>query len=148
MANFVYNVGKTGIFNGTIDMVNDTINVLLVNSSYVANKDHDFVNDVTGGEITATNYVRKTLTGGAITIDNANDRSDLDYADVSWTALGGAANDTIDALVVFKQVTNDADSIPIIYIDTSTGSPSLPYTTNGGDLTININDILRLVDPA
>jgi hypothetical protein len=146
MANFIYNKAAGQILDGTLDVLTDTLKFMLVNSGYTADRDHDFVDDASGDEITATNYTagfggagRKTLAGKAVSVDNANDRVEFDCNDPQWTALGGATNDTVQAIIVIKEVTTDADSILIAHIDTSTGTPSLPFTTNGGDLTLNIN---------
>ncbi len=91
------------------------------------------------GELVATNYVRKALANQVVTEDNINNRSEFNADPVIWSALGGAVNDTIGAMLIYKHVTNDADSIPIAYIDSATGSPGLPLTTNGGDVTMTPN---------
>ena len=45
MASFMYNRAKKELLDGTVDLVADTIKVMLVTSSYVADKDHDFVDE-------------------------------------------------------------------------------------------------------
>lgn len=149
MANFVYNTAAKRMWDravGTIDLLADTIKVMLVTSAYVANRDHEFVSSASGSEISATNYTggfagagRKILGTKVLTTDLTNDRVEFDVADVPWAAIGGALNATINAAIVIKEVTNDAASLLIAYIDTVTGTPSLPFTTNGGDLTLQIN---------
>jgi len=149
MANFIYNTGAARMWSassGAVDLLADTIKVMLVTSAYAVDRDHEFVSSAAAAEIVATNYTggfagagRKTLASKTVVADLANDRAEFDAADVLWSAIGGATNATIAALVVIKEVTNDAASILLAYIDTTTGSPGLPFTTNGGDLTININ---------
>lgn len=146
MANFVYNAAATRVLNGALNLSTATLKMMLVTSSYTANRDDEFVSAASAAEISATNYTggfggagRKTLTGQTVTKDNTNDRAELDVNDVTWTALGGASNATIAAILVIKENTNDADSWLVAYYDTVTGTPSLPFTTNGGDLTLNIN---------
>lgn len=146
MANFLYNHAAFRIMNGSLDLLTDTLKFMLVNNTYVANRDHDNVSAASSAEITATNYTggfggagRKILAGKVVTEDDTNDRAELDCNDPVWTALGGALNATIQAILVIKENTNDADSWLIGHIDTSTGTPSLPFTTNGGDFTVNVN---------
>jgi len=146
MANIFYNTGKQEIINRTIDLINDTLKVMLVNASYVANADDDVVdaggaNDPVDHEITATNYARgwgasgrKSLSSKAINQDDTNDRSEFDAADLTWTALGGAANDTVAAAILIKEGgANDTTSRLIAYFDI----PNTP--TNGGDFTLQWN---------
>ena len=45
MADLIYNRAKKEILDGTIDLVSDTIKVMLVTSSYVANVDNDLVDE-------------------------------------------------------------------------------------------------------
>lgn len=145
MASFVYNLAAKQIADGTIDLDNDTLKVMLVTSSYVADRDDDYVeegaNDANEHEIDGTNYTkgygsasRKTLANPAITEDDANDRAKFDADNLvaggtGWTALGADCG-TIAAAIVIKEVTNDAASILVIYH----GLTSTPC--NGGDIGI------------
>ena len=132
----IYNNFKELLFNGGIDLDTDTIEVALVSDSPAYTPDIDgeaFVDDVLDGGVTAselsgTGYSRKTVT---ITVaqDNTNDRATADTTDLTYTGLDAG---TIDAILVFKTVTNDSDS-PLIAHLTST---DFPLTTNGGDVTI------------
>jgi hypothetical protein len=143
MANFVYNKAKRKLLTADIDLNADDIRILAVkaagSTTTDTEDDAEFIGSFTTlGEIVATNYVRKAVTGEAVADDAANNRAEFTFSAVTWTALGGAVNDTIGAFIVYKHVTNDADSIPILYIDTATGV-GLPYTTNGADLTFTPN---------
>lgn len=145
MASLTYNLGRTGILEGSIDLDADVIKAMLVTSSYVANKDDDFVDD--GGaddaidhELTGTGYAagfggsgRKTLGTIAITEDDANDRAEFDAANLTWTGIDAG---TAAAVVIYKHLTSDLLSTLIAYIDTG----GFPVVTNGGDLTITWND--------
>ena len=138
MASLVYTRAKKNIADGTIDLDTHDIRVALLkvaaSTSCDTEADAATISAFTTlGELVATNYVRKALADEAVNEDTANDRAEFDATDVTWTALGGAANDTIGAALIFKFVTNDADSIPIAYIDL-TDTP-----TNGGDVTIQWN---------
>lgn len=135
MASGVYNNGKANIANGTIDLIADTIKVMLVSSAYTFDPDHDFVSSINANEVSVTGYVggfggagRKTLAGKTVTKDNVNDRAVFDANDVSWTGLGAGA--TLGGAVVLKEITNDGASIPICFMDPA----DLP--TNGSDINL------------
>ncbi len=155
MANFVYNTAALELLDGTIDLTSDTVEWMLVTSSYVADRDDDLVdaggaNDPADHEIVATNYTgghagagRKTANGGspAWTVDKTNDRAEFDATDPStWTALGNGTNATIAAAILIKRGASDDTTARLIaYVDTTTGTPSLPFLTNGSDFTLNYN---------
>lgn len=130
MANFVYNAAKKIDRNFTTA----TVKALLLKATSTADKDHDFVSNVLSGnnEANATNYARKTLAGKSIVVDDVNDRADLKASDILWAILGGAINNTLDRLIVYWEVTNDADSIPIAAYD-------LSHITSGADFTWAFN---------
>ena len=122
MASFFYNKALVDILTGVIDLDTDVLKMMLVNSTYTANRDDDVVDAGTGtdaesGEIVATNYTRgwggagrKTVTI-TVTEQDANDRAVVILADITWTALGGATNDTAVAAVLIKEgVANDTTS--------------------------------------
>lgn len=129
----------------SIDLDGDaTIKIMLLDTGYTPVKTHDFVSDTTPGtnEIVATNYTtgyggagRRALASKAVADDNTNMRSVFDAADVTWTSLGGASNDTVATAVVFKEITSDAASPMVLQLDIS---PDV--TTNGGDFTIQFAD--------
>lgn len=139
MSSFIYDYAKKGILDGSIDLLGDTLKVMLVKASYTPNQADQFLdvagtNDLSDDEIVATDYAgtfggagRKTLASKAVNVDTTNHRATFDAADLLWAGLGGATNDTPVAAVIIKEVTTDADSIPIAYIDTA-------------DLTTNDND--------
>ena len=136
MATFVYNAAARDIVDGTIDLVADTaIKVMLVTSAYAANRDDTAVTAAAAAEIAVGGYTggfagagRKTLSGKAFSTDTINDRVEWDAANETWTALATGA--TIAAAVVIKEITNDAGSRPIAYLDVT----DLP--TNGSDVTL------------
>lgn len=138
MASFVYNTAKRKLLDGTLDLTNDVIRAMLVTSGYTANADHDFVSDLTPGsnELSGTGYARITLSSKAFSTDDANDRGEFDAADLTWNAINAG---TAAALIIYKQ-TGGSDATPadddlIAHIDTG----GFPITTNGGDLTIQVN---------
>lgn len=85
MASLVYTSFFEDQAKGNIDVDVDTFRMMLVTSSYVANKDHNRRDDITnevaaGGGYTAGGSV-VTLTGS---LDTANDRYDLTIGSVNW----------------------------------------------------------------
>ncbi len=145
MANLIYNTAKVEMWDGTVDLLVNTIKILLVSNAvaYSPDIDDDVVdaggaNDVIDAESNVTNYARgwnaagrKTLASTAITVDKANDRAEFDAVDVTWTALGNGSNQTVVAGVITKEGgANDTTSRLIAYIDFT------DFTTNGADFTL------------
>jgi len=142
MANKWYTKGLGSIMSGAVDLDTDTIKVMLVTSSYTFNVDDDFISSGAGtpggSELSGTGYTagfggagRKAITTKTVTLDDTNNRAVFDGDDVAWTAINAG---TAAAAILVKEVTTDADSILIAYIDTAT--PAFPIVTNGGDVTI------------
>lgn len=118
-----------------VDVIADSIKVLLVTTGYTFNPDDRFVSSAAASEISVTGYTggfggsgRKTLASRTLSADDTNDRSAFDAADVTWTALGTGA--TIAAAILFKELTSDALSPMIAYFDL------VDTPTNGGDITL------------
>lgn len=129
MANFVFNIakGRVAEFFNRVDS-NDPANsaliiVVLATSGLESDAtliDMDTLAAVVAGttnEVTNTNYARKTLTDAdvAFTVDDANDRVDLDFADQTWTSV--AAGDGWSKLLVCYDpdttAGTDANIIPL-----------------------------------
>lgn len=143
MASFVYNTGKN---NELISWESDTLKVLLLKSGSVVSVDHATVAEViagsgAGNECDATNYARVSLANASATEDNTGDTVDYDADNVTFTSLGGASNNDVVAAVIYREVTNDADSIPIVCIlfDSTTdtdGTLTDGETTDGNNFVI------------
>lgn len=86
MASLIYNSCIDDMARGAIDFDTDTFKLMLVTSSYVANKDtHDRRDDVTNEVANGNGYT----TGGAtlactVTKDTGNDKVTLGFAAASW----------------------------------------------------------------
>jgi hypothetical protein len=129
MASFLYNKGKTEILNGGIDLLNDTIKVAMVTSSYSPDKDaDDYFDDVTN-EVSGTGYTAggKALTNKSVSQDNTNDRAKFDADDVTWTV----ATITARAAVIYEDTGTDSTSPLIAFVDFGED-----YSTSGEDFTI------------
>ncbi len=132
MASLIFDAASDGIAKGTIDWLADTINVALLIGAGTPIKGNATVTaalaEASVDETVATAYVRKTLAGKAIT--TTGNKTLFDATNPVWATLGGATNETITGALIFKQVTNDGDSIPICYLDTN------DLATNGGQVTL------------
>jgi len=82
---------------------------------------HNFMDDVAAGS-------REETSSNMTLIDAAVDGI-VDANDVTFT---GTSGDTCEGIIVYKFVTNDADSIPLFWWDSATGLP----VTLGGDVTV------------
>ncbi len=155
---FFYNTALKEVLDRTIDLVGDTLKAIPVAAGYVANRDDDLAdaggaNDVSDHEITADGYARghaaagrKVLTTKSITVDKANDRAVFTSDPFGWNGLGGAINDTIAGYVIVKETgADDTTTRLIAYIDAVDGYPTLPFATNGSDLTVapNANGLVQ-----
>ena len=89
-------------------------------------------------EATNTGYARKTLTDAdltALTIDDTNDRVDLDVADQTWTGVATTGGAWAKLLVCYDGDTTagtDSNIIPLTAHDFS-------VTPDGSDITAVIN---------
>jgi hypothetical protein len=115
MASLVYNSFLDDLAKGNVDMDSDTFYVMLVTSTYTADKDtHTKRSDVTN-EVSGTGY---TAGGSAsavtVTKDTTNDRLDLSFANVSWTN----ATITARAAVIYKHRGGAASADELVaYVD-------------------------------
>lgn len=135
MANGVFNIAKGAFVEKIRDNPNNVLVLLLkqaeADSTLVDRTSlADLLDAGTGNlEADATNYVRKTGITATITVDNTNDRVDVDIPDQTWTALGGAVNNTIVKLIIaYEEGPSDAQRIPLTHHDFN-------VTTDGSDVT-------------
>jgi hypothetical protein len=89
----------------------------------------------TNDEATFTNYARKSITSVTVTVDDTNERADVDIADQTWTSAGGATNNTLSDLEIGYDgdtgTGTDANIVPMTNHD-------FAVTTDGSDLTAQI----------
>lgn len=82
---------------------------------------HDFLDDVASA-------AREEASSNMTLVDAAVDGI-VDANDVTFTSTAG---DACEGILVYKFVTNDADSVPLFWWDSATGLP----VTLGGDVTV------------
>lgn len=119
MANVLYDKGREGFLDGSIDWDTDDIRVALVESTYTFSAAHDFVDDLgTNDNGRSAALGSKTVTSGV-----------ADAADTTITATAALA---CNALVIFKHTGVDATARLIAYIDTPTSG--LPFTPSAAQV--------------
>lgn len=123
MSNALYDKGREGILDDSINVASDSIKALLATNGYTPNiSTHQFVSDVSSGNIVVRSsaFSSKSETGGV-----------FDAADITFTVVTGSA---VSYIIIYKDTGTDSTSRLIGIIDTATG---LPVTPNGGDITIS-----------
>ena len=116
MANVFYDNAKKNLWNGTINLASDPLNVALVGSGYTPNQATDqYWSNVAANEVSGTGYTAggQALTGQSVTADTVNHRGKFTANNVTWS------NATVTAVgaVIYKN-TGTANTSPIVgYID-------------------------------
>lgn len=114
MANALYGLGREKFLRGELSWNAHTIRVHLIDTGeYSVNIDtHEFLSSVPSAARVGD---PATLSGKTTTLGVA------DADDISFTDLTSAPS--IEALIIYRHNTNDADSALIAYIDTADGLP-------------------------
>lgn len=136
MANALYTLGKQGLLNATFDLDGDAIKLALVSSSYSPDlTTHEFWSSVNA------NVIGTPMAMSGITITDGVFNS----SSVTFTAVAGGS--TVRYFAIYKDTGSAATSPLLVLIDTTTGV-TLPFSTNGGDITFTpdfgINKIFKL----
>jgi hypothetical protein len=137
MADSVFNISKGAVAEKVRDGASNILLLLLkVAQADGTLIDHDTVAAILAAantEADATNYARKTGITGTITVDDTNDRVDVDMPDQTFTALGGATNNSIvKAIIAYQESAADSGRIPLTQHDCA-------VTTDGTDVTLQLN---------
>lgn len=126
MANAVQASARKLFLDGDIDLLNDTIKVVLT-KTYSYSSAHDYLDDVTAGYRVATaTLASKTTTGGA-----------FDSADPTFSAV--AAGSTVTGIWVYKDTGTDSTSPLIAWYDTNASSAAISIVTSGGNITLTLS---------
>ncbi len=153
MANGWHNTGKLRCWagaTGEVDVLADDIIVIALEAITGYDLDDEFVAGTGEGlnragvtEVTSTGYTggfggagRLSLASKTLAVDQANNRAEFDCADLTWSSISQATAETWVAFMIAKELTSDALSPLIAFIDTATG---IPLTPNGSDITLTIN---------
>jgi len=134
MADIVFNIVKGACAEKFRDSAANGIILLLTTAEAdAAVADHDNLSVMLAGssvEATGGSYVRKTGITGSITVDDSNERVDVDMPDQTWTAPTG--HTVVKAVFAYEEAAADTTRLPLTQQDFS-------VTTDGSDLTIQLN---------
>jgi len=143
MASFAFNVSKgQHAYYTSLPATNDALIVIPIEASGVEG-DATIVDYATVAAILAastneqTTMGRKTITSTTVTVDNVNDRVNIDTADITWSSASGSA--ISDLLVAYDPDTTggtDADLIPLSWHD-------FAVIPDGSTITATVNDLIR-----
>jgi hypothetical protein len=136
MASLIYNSALNDMATGAIDFDTNSFKIILVTSSYTPNKDtHTKRSDVTN-EISGTGYTSGGVsTAVTVTNDTANDRIDINFADVSWAS----ATLTAAAAVIYKTTGTASTDNLVAYLDFAGN-----VISTNGTFTVDITSPLRI----
>ena len=136
MADIVFNVALGRVAEKAADGATLKLLVLQAADADATLKDLDTVSAVLANgsttEATFTNYARATLGSIVVTVDDSGDTVKVDCADITFSSAGGATNNTCTDVIIYEEVTNDSDSIPLVMLDAA-------FTTDGNDVTLQFN---------
>ena len=109
MAAVIANKGKYCIAVGDVDFKNDTFKILLMDTGFTFNKDthHSFA-DISVDELaTGNGYTQddETLGVATVTEDDTDDRTEITWPNVSWTATSSGIGPTAGFLIYDDTVT-------------------------------------------
>ncbi|MGW1267536.1 hypothetical protein [Streptomyces sp. NPDC002491] len=143
MANIVFNIALGRLaYYASLPATNDALIMVPIETSGIVNdatmRDYDDLGALLGGASNEqTTMGRKTLASVTATVDDTNDRVNIDCADVTWTAATGNA---ISAVVICYDPDTtggtDADLIPLTKHDVT-------MTPDGSDFTLTVSDFAR-----
>jgi len=114
MASFIFNSFWDDLSRASINLASDTFKAMLVNSSYVADKDAHLKRSSVTNEVSGTGY---TAGGATVTVtlakDTTNDRETATFSSPSWTS----STLTVRGAVIYKSTGTAANDPLVCYID-------------------------------
>lgn len=128
MSNVLYTKGKEALLDGSIIWTTSNIRAMLVDKtvySVDAGDDRHLGDIPVGARVVASPVLSgRTALNGAATADNPT------WPIVTWPT-------SVGAVVVYADTGNPSTSRLLMYIDSNVAG--LPFTPNGGAVTLNIN---------
>ena len=122
MANALYDKGREGFLDGSIDWDTNDTRIILIDEA------DDTIDLAVDDNLDDRAAASRVATSGAMASKTATNGV-ADAADVTWTAVTGDPSESIDG---YKHTGTESTARLIFNIDTATG---LPVTPNGGDIT-------------
>ena len=147
MANFWTNKAITDLVKGDLDFDTADLRAILVMTNTTADTEKDKTTVgayTTLDEFDGSGYTAAaggvTLDGEAVVLDaGGSNRAGVDATDEAFGNLGLGTRQVAGILVI-RFVTNQSSSIPLFWIDTTSGgTTSFPFWTNGGSVTVTWN---------
>jgi len=121
MASVLSNKIKFLLASKAIDFANDSFKIILMDTGFVFNKDthHAYANISAYELATGNGYTQntKTLAGVTVTEDDTDDRCEITWDNVQWTASGGSIGPTPGAIIFDDTVTTPTADPVVGYID-------------------------------
>ena len=118
MADFVFNIALGRLaYYATLPGANDALVLVPLEASGIEAdgtlRDYDTLQALLAASNNEQSTMgRKTITSVTVTVDDTNNRQDVDFADPTWTAATG--NPTSDVLVCYDPDTTGGDDSTII----------------------------------
>lgn len=135
MADFVFNIAKGAVAEKLRD-ASTSLGVLLLKAAGAdaTLKDLDTLTallaEASTSEADDASYARKTGITATVTVDDSNDRVDVDCPDQTWSALDGDA--ITDAVFFCQESASDDGRVPLTLQD-------FAVTPDGSDVTLQLN---------
>jgi hypothetical protein len=129
MADFVFNISKGQIATfGALGAASDALILVLLKTAGLESDatllDYDNLGAILAAandEADFTGYARRTLASVTVTVDDTNNRVDIDAADpAAYTNSGGASQAVSKAIICYDADTGagaDTDIIPVVGLD-------------------------------
>ncbi len=143
MANIVFNIALGRVaYYASLPASNDALIIVPIETSGIVSdatmRDYDDLSTLLAGASNEqTTMGRKTITSVTVTVNDTNDRVDIDFADPVWT---GATGNAISAVVICYDPDTtggtDSDLIPLTKHD-------FAVTPDGSDITMTVTDFYR-----
>lgn len=139
MADFVFNIAKGKVkYYAELPATNDALIIVPIEATGVEvddtlNNYDDLLTLLAASNNEQATMGRKTVSAATVTVDDTNNRVDIDIADQTWTAATG--NAVSDLLVCYDPDTTggtDSTVIPLTCHD-------FAITPDGSDVTAQIN---------
>ena len=127
MSNALYDKGREGFLDGTIDYDTNTIKANLVDKDkYTYSAAHQFLTSVGSSARagTATTLTSKTVTSGVAGAANS-------------TFVSVTAGTTVGAVILFKDTGSSGTSNLICYIDQTSTGGTFSVIPSGGNIIVN-----------
>jgi len=139
MADVVFNIAKGRVAElAALAAANDALIAVPIETTGIESDatlvDYDTLDAIlAAANNEQTTMGRKTLASVTVTVDDTNDRTDVDAADPTWTTATG---DPVSALVICYDPDTtggtDADLVPLVKLD-------FAATPAGGDITFQFD---------